>query len=71
MVPGGFVTDCCENSLSVITALVDRSVEGAVPLDKFQFERIGFFSVDFDSTAVKMVFNRTLSLKESSGKAMN
>ena len=68
MVPGGFVTDCNENTLSVITALMDRSVEGAQPMDKFQFERIGFFSVDFDSTAGKIVFNRTLALKESAGK---
>ena len=65
------MTDCSENSLSIITALLDRSVEGALPLERFQFERIGFFSVDFDTTVGKIVFNRTLALRESSSKIVN
>ncbi len=36
--------------------------------DKFQFERTGYFCIDPDSTADKMVFNRTVSLKDSWGK---
>ncbi len=32
---------------------------------KFQFQRIGYFSVDTDSTAEKLVFNRTVSLKDT------
>ena len=35
--------------------------------DKFQFERLGYFAVDLDSTSDKLVFNRTVTLKESSG----
>jgi glutaminyl-tRNA synthetase len=35
--------------------------------DKFQFERLGYFAVDPDSTPGKLVFNRTVTLKESSG----
>lgn len=44
-----------QNSLSVVEeALVDRSVCGAKPFDKFQFERLGYFSVDPDSTDAKV-----------------
>ncbi|TRY96870.1 hypothetical protein DNTS_015421 [Danionella cerebrum] len=58
-----------DNSLTVIeSALVDRSVAAARVFDKFQFERVGYFSVDPDSTAQKLVFNRTVTLKEDPGK---
>uniref|UniRef100_A0A3P8X3B2 glutamine--tRNA ligase n=1 Tax=Cynoglossus semilaevis TaxID=244447 RepID=A0A3P8X3B2_CYNSE len=68
-VPNGFLTDINPDSLHVISsALVDTSVKGAKSLDKFQFERLGYFSVDPDSTADKMVFNRTVTLKEDPGK---
>jgi len=72
-VPGGFLTDISENSLSVVRALADSSVlqNGKLKVfDKFQFERQGFFSVDPDSDikAKKIVFNRTVSLKEDAGK---
>jgi glutaminyl-tRNA synthetase len=36
--------------------------------EKYQFERLGFFSVDTDTTDEKLVFNRTVSLKESYSK---
>ncbi|XP_061474819.1 glutamine--tRNA ligase [Rhineura floridana] len=68
-VPGGFLTDVNPNSLSVIEeALVDRSVWEAKPFTKFQFERLGYFSVDPDSTDAKLVFNQTVTLKEDPGK---
>ncbi|XP_071495236.1 glutamine--tRNA ligase-like [Diadema antillarum] len=68
-VPGGFITDCNKNSLTVIPcALVDQSVSGAKVFDKFQFERIGYFSVDTDASDKKLVFNKTVALKEDSGK---
>ncbi|GBN04777.1 Glutamine--tRNA ligase [Araneus ventricosus] len=68
-VPGGFITDCNPNSLRCIkNAMVDKSVKGAKIYDKFQFERVGFFSVDPDSTPDKLVFNQTVSLKEDAGK---
>lgn len=35
---------------------------------KFQFERVGYFAVDKDSTAAHPVFNRTITLRESTGK---
>jgi glutaminyl-tRNA synthetase len=36
--------------------------------DKFQFERMGYFVADQDSTAEKIVFNRTVTLKDSWSK---
>uniref|UniRef100_A0A3Q2E2Q1 Glutamine--tRNA ligase n=1 Tax=Cyprinodon variegatus TaxID=28743 RepID=A0A3Q2E2Q1_CYPVA len=68
-VPNGFLSDINPNSLQVISsALVDTSVKGAKALDKFQFERVGYFSLDPDSTADKLIFNRTVTLKEDPGK---
>ncbi|KAM3872042.1 glutamine--tRNA ligase isoform 2-T2 [Diretmus argenteus] len=68
-VPGGFLSDINPNSLQVInSAFVDRSVKEAKAFDKFQFERVGYFSMDPDSTADKLIFNRTVTLKEDPGK---
>jgi glutaminyl-tRNA synthetase len=69
-VPGGFVSDCNRDSLQVLSnALVDGSMKTVKPFDKFQFERIGFFSVDTYSSQDHLVFNRTVTLREDSGKA--
>ena len=35
--------------------MVDKTAEGAAPLTKFQFERQGYFCVDFDSTKDKVI----------------
>uniref|UniRef100_A0A1D5QUA8 Glutamine--tRNA ligase n=1 Tax=Macaca mulatta TaxID=9544 RepID=A0A1D5QUA8_MACMU len=68
-VPGGFLSDLNLASLHVVeAALVDCSVALARPFDKFQFERLGYFSVDPDSHQGKLVFNRTVTLKEDPGK---
>ncbi|GFW58020.1 probable glutamine--tRNA ligase [Trichonephila clavipes] len=68
-VPGGFITDCNPNSLRTIkNAMVDKSMKDVKVYDKFQFERVGFFSVDPDSTPENLVFNQTVTLKEDAGK---
>ncbi|CAG2101533.1 unnamed protein product [Medioppia subpectinata] len=68
-VPNGFISDCNRDSLTIIKeAFVDTSVKYAKPYDKFQFERVGFFSVDPDSRLGRLVFNRTVLLKDSSTK---
>ncbi|KAK5609812.1 putative glutamine--tRNA ligase [Crenichthys baileyi] len=68
-VPNGFLSDINPNSLQVISsALVDISVKAAKVLDRWQFERVGYFSLDPDSTTDKLVFNRTVTLKEDPGK---
>jgi glutaminyl-tRNA synthetase len=46
-------------------------VKDAKPLDHFQFERLGYFNLDYDSTPGKPVFNRTVPLRDSWSKAQN
>ncbi len=46
-------------------------VQGAKTLDHFQFERLGYFNVDPDSTDEKPVFNRTVQLRDSWAKQQN
>lgn len=53
------------DSLKTVTGYVEPSLAGAKPEDKFQFQRLGYFTVDFDSTAEKLVFNRTVGLKDA------
>ncbi len=92
-VPGGWLSDINRNSVKIISnAIVDCSVNNAKAFDKYQFERIGYFSVDPDTTSdhvsafffsllfvfqkisnfylffFKLVFNRTVSLKEDAEK---
>ncbi len=59
------------DSLKVVTnAKVEPYLaEIAKPEDKFQFQRIGYFCVDLDSTSEHLVFNRTITLKDSWAKA--
>ncbi len=52
-------------SLEVITAQVEPSLKTAKTLDKFQFQRIGYFCVDQDSSESNLVFNRTVTLRDS------
>ncbi len=56
-------------SLEVISpAWVEPSVAGATAGARFQFERVGYFCVDPDSTADRLVFNRTVTLKDTWAK---
>ncbi|MEG0499598.1 MAG: hypothetical protein RR550_00570, partial [Rikenellaceae bacterium] len=52
----------------VISAFVEPELMKATMGEKFQFERLGYFCVDKDSSAEKMVFNRTVTLKDSWAK---
>ncbi len=57
------------NSLEVVTgAKVEPSLKSAKVGDRFQFERVGYFCVDPDSTEDKLVFNRTIALRDSWAK---
>jgi glutaminyl-tRNA synthetase len=56
------------DSLKVVKAWIEPSVAGSPPGTQFQFERQGFFAVDPDSTADGLVFNRTVSLRDSWAK---
>ena len=56
-------------SLEVIgNAKVEPSAAAAAPGTRFQFERIGYFAVDPDSTSARPVFNRTVTLKDTWAK---
>ncbi|MDD3686831.1 MAG: glutamine--tRNA ligase/YqeY domain fusion protein [Bacteroidales bacterium] len=56
------------DSLKIVTAKVEKSLENVVAGDKFQFERKGYFCVDKDSQPGKLIFNRTVTLKDSWSK---
>jgi glutaminyl-tRNA synthetase len=57
------------NSLEVITnSKLEPSLLNAKPSDRFQFERIGYFCVDYDSKPGKLIFNRTVSLRDTWAK---
>ena len=55
-------------SLKVITGYVEPSLQTAKELDHFQFQRLGYFCVDRDSTAEKLVFNKTVGLRDTWAK---
>jgi len=52
------------DSLKVITAFAEASVINAKAGERFQFERLGYFCVDPDTTNKRIVFNRTVALKD-------
>ncbi len=57
------------DSLKILTnCYVEKYLANAKPLDYLQFQRIGYFNVDKDSTPEKLVFNRTVSLKDTWSK---
>jgi glutaminyl-tRNA synthetase len=53
------------NSLEIAKGFVEPSLSTAKSGDKFQFQRLGYFNVDKDSTAEKLVFNKTVGLKDA------
>jgi glutaminyl-tRNA synthetase len=53
------------DSLKIVTGYVEPSLQTAKNEDKFQFQRMGYFTVDKDSTADKLVFNKTVGLKDA------
>jgi glutaminyl-tRNA synthetase len=57
------------DSLKILTGCkVEPSLSSSKPLDRFQFQRLGYFCVDYDSTESKPVFNRTVQLKDTWAK---
>ena len=61
-----FLDNLNPNSLKVIpNAKIETYLKEVKHLDKFQFERLGYFCVDYDSNSDKLVFNRACTLKDS------
>lgn len=57
------------DSLQVLSeCYIEKFAQGMAPLTYLQFQRTGYFNVDKDSTPEKMVFNRTVGLKDNWGK---
>lgn len=56
------------DSMTVSTCMVEPSVAGTAAGTRYQFERQGYFCVDKDSTADRLVFNRTVTLRDSWAK---
>ncbi|MFD2892219.1 glutamine--tRNA ligase/YqeY domain fusion protein [Flavobacterium chuncheonense] len=56
------------NSLEVITGYVEPSLQSSKELDHFQFQRLGYFCVDRDSSTDKLVFNKTVGLRDTWAK---
>ncbi|WP_300488748.1 glutamine--tRNA ligase/YqeY domain fusion protein [Flavobacterium sp.] len=56
------------NSLEIITGYLEPSLKTAVDGDRFQFQRLGYFCVDRDTTADKLVFNKTVGLRDTWAK---
>ncbi|MGQ9846156.1 MAG: glutamine--tRNA ligase, partial [Bacteroidales bacterium] len=63
-----FKTELNPESLKITTAYVEPFVKNAKPGEKYQFERIGYFAVDYDSTPQKIIFNKTVGLKDTWAK---
>lgn len=59
------------NSLQVITGYLEPSLQSAQNLEHFQFQRLGYFCVDKDSTTQKLVFNKTVGLRDTWAKVEN
>jgi glutaminyl-tRNA synthetase len=66
---GDFTDNINPDSLKVLTGCyIEPSVADALPLERFQFERLGYFCVDKVSQKGNLVFNRTVSLKDTWAK---
>ena len=66
---GNYKDNLNPNSLEVLPACpVERSLANAAPWSRYQFERLGYFSVDPDSTPGRLVFNRTVTLVDTWAK---
>jgi glutaminyl-tRNA synthetase len=71
VVPEGqdFTVNLNPNSLEIVSgAKLEPSLRVAAPGDRYQFERLGYFAVDPDSSRAKLVFNRTVALRDSWAK---
>jgi glutaminyl-tRNA synthetase len=60
-----------KDSLEVITGYVEPSLVDSKELEHYQFQRLGYFCVDRDSTAEKLVFNKTVGLRDTWAKISN
>jgi len=65
---GDFKANINPHSLEVVTAKCELGVKAAKPDLRYQFERLGYFTLDADTEPNKLVFNRTITLKDAWAK---
>ena len=65
---GNFKAFINPNSLEIVTAKCEPSLADATPELRYQFERLGYFALDPDSRPDRLVFNRTITLKDTWAK---
>jgi glutaminyl-tRNA synthetase len=65
---GDFKDYINENSLTIANAFVEPSLATATLKNRYQFLRKGYFCLDKDATADKLIFNRTVTLKDAWAK---
>lgn len=66
---GDFKTDINPNSLEILkNCFVEPGLAGAGTGSRYQFERLGYFCIDRDSSGSKLVFNRIVTLKDTWAK---
>ncbi len=63
-----FKTFINPNSLQITTGYLEPSLKEAIVGNQFQFQRLGYFCVDKDTTIEKLVFNKTVGLKDTWAK---
>ena len=65
---GDFKSFINPHSLEVVEAKLEPALGDAKPNEHYQFERLGYFTLDPDSTPNKQVWNRTITLKDTWAK---
>jgi glutaminyl-tRNA synthetase len=65
---GDFKSFINSNSLEVVNAKCEPAIVDARPEERYQFERLGYFTLDLDSRRNKLVFNRTITLRDTWAK---
>src|SRR5213075_1341190 len=65
---GDFKAFINPNSLEVVNAKCEPALAKARPEERYQFERLGYFTLDLDSTSQKQVWNRTTTLRDTWAK---
>ena len=69
--PEDFISALNPQSLIVKNALIEPSVKFTAPGTHYQFLRLGYFVVDYDSTIDHLIFNRVVGLKDTWAKVQN
>jgi len=67
---GDFKQHLNPRSLEILAAKCEPGLQTASPEQRYQFERLGYFALDPDGTAGKLVFNRTIALRDTWAKEM-